>query len=206
MKKVYLIVGVLIVMMVGGCTQTTPPPSRLQSVEYGTNGSFKITEPAKEDLRYPAKTIKLTGSSNLPQETEYGFAFDPSSNEQVYMTSQLPHKRKENSSIYPHFHWTPSDNESGDVVWCIDYNWANINETFSEKDTKCVVDSTNSIENQHLMTKEIFINGTDKNSSAMLKSRLYRNATDSRDTYSSDAYMIEFDIHYFSDKLGGYDG
>jgi len=42
--------------------------------------------------------------------------------------------------------------------------------------------------------------------SSMCSMRLYRDATNINDTFTQDAYFLEFDIHYLSYQIGEPDG
>jgi len=167
-------------------------------------GNLTLDNPVEEDLRFPASVIKVTGASNIPgwDATNYGYDFDASTMEQAYFIAQFPHSRKSGTNVDTHFHWQTADANAGDVVWCIEYTWANINGQFGAVSYECNVDSATGDATQHLMTPQGEISGSGFGSSSIMKGRLFRNATDPRDTYANDALLLEFDIHYKVDKLG----
>ena len=202
MKRLFILFSLLTIIMLSGCTLHNPPGNVINSVKYNNESEFVISKPVYDDLRFPVNVVEIRGESNVPEETNDGLAFDYNHMEQAFFIAQLPHNRKDDSDLHGHYHWKTSDNLTGDVVWCLEYRIANINEEFSNYKNKCVVDS--SLENlkTHLMTNQILVNGTNITASAIVDSRIYRNATDSRDTYPSDAYLLEFDFHYNIDKLG----
>jgi len=165
---------------------------------------FLLENTVEEDIRFPASVIKVAGASNIPgwDSTNFGYDFSSSTMEQAFFTAQMPHARKAGTNIKPHFHWQTSNNNAGNVVWCIEYSWANIDGSFPSTTTQCVTDSSQRDSTKHLMTSEIIISGTGKTYSSQLKGRIYRDATNAADTYGSDALLLEFDIHYYLDKLG----
>jgi hypothetical protein len=90
------------------------------------------------------------------------------------------------------------------VVWCIEYTQAKIGGIFGNTTQACTVDYFEAtLENTHFMTDPIITDGSDLGeASGMLSIRVFRNATDDRDTYPQEAYLLEYDIHYYVDKLG----
>ena len=155
----------------------------------------------REDLRFPVTSIKVLGSSNLPKwntliDGVLALEFSPTTMEQAYAIAQMPHARTSNSLLSPHFHWTYYDEEQvwGDVVWCMEYSCANIDITFPNTNTLCVVDSSKSPLLHH-MTDMINITNT-LNESAICSIRIFRNATSPLDTLETGALLLEYDIHY----------
>jgi hypothetical protein len=165
-------------------------------------GNFTLDVGVEDDLFFPVSVIKTQGVSNIPEIDLYTLNFDDNTMEQAYLTMQLPHKRKADSMLEPHFHWESEDDTSGDVVWCIEVSRANIGEAFSDLITQCTVSSSVSNSSIHIMSPEIELSGTGMTASAIGKIRIFRNATDTADTYNADAQLIQFDVHYYIDKLG----
>ena len=157
-----------------------------------------------DDLRFPANILKIQGASNIPEFTEfrhhtYELAFDATTDEQVFLSMQLPHARRTNSTLYPHFHWSPSTTDSGYVTWCAEWTCANVEALMPEPTIHCVNDTSSEIIYQHQMTPMIIFENN-LSESAMCSFRLYRDA--GADTYPADAWLLEFDIHYEIGKLG----
>jgi len=155
----------------------------------------------EEDLRFPASVLNIRGSSNTPSWSSYlgntqALSFSSSTMEQVFASVQLPHNRVYYSDLEPHFHWSPSNNNNGSVVWCLEYTCANIGDLFPATQTQCIEDQADNQENYHLMTEMIHIEN-DLIYSAMCNLRMYRDTTNSSDTFNGDVYLLEFDIHYF---------
>lgn len=107
---------------------------------YSTDTSFVITEQLLfeddavvwDDLRVPVESTGK-GSTRAP-----GFAkflddgsgsqgvwvqwFDDATEEELYFTVQLPHSYKVGSDIQPHIHWVTKHDNTGDVVWGLEYS------------------------------------------------------------------------------------
>lgn len=157
-----------------------------------------------DDLRIPATQFKQGATSKPDFDfTNVGYLFDPSSNEEVYMTCQMPHNWAEGTNIKPHVHWITA--ASGVVVWRLEYRWTNVGELIPGSFTATTASvplfswSTSSL---HNITAFTDINGDGKTLSSMLQIKLTRLAEDGADTYGSEALALEFDIHYQIDSIG----
>lgn len=123
--------------------------------------------------------------------------------ESVEGTLQLPHKYKEGSNIRPHIHWTPTTAGTGNVKWFFEYYWINPNDTADNVPTTITAVASCSNEQwKHKLISFPEIVGTNKRVSSILIFRIYRNPADAADTYTADAGLISFDIHYQMDALG----
>ena len=172
-----------------------------------------------DDLQIPGTSVKATGNS--PPDLAGGFAGDNTLDlyvfdgvntlEQVFFTIQIPHRWKQGSTIRPHVHISPTSTNGGDtnarvIRFSLEYTWANINGTFGASAT-LLLDSDPFVPNtsqwKHLLAKNATgIDGTGKTLSSMLVCRLYRDPSDSADTYPQDVAFLQFDIHYEIDSLG----
>jgi hypothetical protein len=162
----------------------------------------------EEDLRFPVTSIKTKGASNVPEYDTFipntnALAFDDSTMEQGFITMQLPHGRIDNTDLESHFHWSPSDNLAGDVIWCLEITCANIGDTFPSTSTVCTTDTADGI-NKHQMTDYLTLSNS-LGISAICQARIYRDASNVLDTYPSDAFLHEFDIHYQANNIGRLD-
>lgn len=165
----------------------------------------EINELKYEDLRFPATTARILGASNIPdfevlKNNTYTLAFSPTTMEQAFLTMQFPHNRISNTTILPHFHWTTKTAGVGNVTWCLEYTCANVNGVLPFTETRCVTDLVEE-PFKHQMTEMIHINNT-FTESAMCGIRIYRDATNINDTFTQDALLLEFDIHYISKQIG----
>jgi len=179
----------------------------VEAVRITDSQALELAVPVEEDLRFPAGIILVTGASNTPDwETFIGntqiLAFSSSTMEQAFLSAQLPHSWKEGTNIEPHFHWSPSTTDTGNVTWCLEYTWANIDDVFPVVDYACVNQQASGTVGTHQLAYDISLDGTDKTYSSMLSVRLFRNVTAPDDTFTGDAGLLEFDIHYLKYRLG----
>ena len=131
------------------------------------------------------------------------YGFDGSTNtEQAYFAIQFPHSYKFGTTIHPHVHWTPTDTNSGTVVWSMEYTWQEIGGTFAAPTTiKTTAVNAGGTAWVHKYSEFPDIAGTGKDTvSSMIIFRLFRNPAD--DTYEHDAALLEVDFHYTVDGFG----
>lgn len=166
----------------------------------GQHGSYLVWD----DLRAPATQLKQ-GSNTKPDFdfTDVGFAFDPNDTETLYVIFQLSHEYSEGTAIVPHLHWIQE--EDADVLWQLEYKWYNVGEaepaswtTLTSK-TKSINYTSGSISQ---ITSFGEIDGTGKEISSFLKCKMSRLGGNADDTYTGDARLDFFDVHYQKDALG----
>ena len=165
-----------------------------------------------DDLRFPVSSVKRLGFSDPGWRQfkdsgggsvgVYSLAFDKNIEEEVYFTVQLPHSYKEGSNITPHVHWSPADGDAGNVVWALEYTWANMNGTFGNTTTIIVTDAADGTVGKHQFVDFSAIDGTGKTISSILMCRLYRFSSSGADTYDDDAFLLEIDFHFEMDTIG----
>lgn len=179
-----------------------------------SDGTMALTGDATvfEDFRVALTSTKLGGSAD-PDFTKvlddgsgstgvFVLLFNKLVEEEVFTAVQLPHRWREGTTLYMHFHWIPIDTDTGDVVWGVEYTTANIDGTFGNTTLATVTDTASGTANTHQMSAAIELDGTGLTASSMILLRLYRDASNVADTYDNDAALIEFDIHFEIDKLG----
>lgn len=136
--------------------------------------------------------------------TLFARAFDGNAtSEELFGAIELPHSYKEGSNITIHIHWMPTTTGSGNVKWNVDYQWVNAGDTFGNSVT--TVSSTVAASGtawDGTNTDIATLTGTGKTISSHLMFRLYRNPGDAADTYTSDAALIAFGVHYEIDTPG----
>jgi len=165
-----------------------------------------------EDLRVPITAIKLGGVNdpNFVKTVDDGagstglftYHFDKAAEEEVFFAAQLPHSYKEGSDISPHVHWAPTDTDTKDVIWGLEYAWVNINGTFTTSTIITILQAGSGTALKHQIAYFDDISGTGKTISSMLMCRLFRDATAALDDYDADASLFEFDFHYQRDTPG----
>lgn len=159
------------------------------------------------------------GSSSASMAYIYGssgpqiYFFKNTGLDAMSFTVQLPHSWKAGSTIYPHLHWLPKNNDanaSHQVIWNFDYTWVNYNtttpEVFPAITTISIPTSGPFIANTHLITPltigNVGLDATGKTVSSLLICRIWRNSSAIGDNYSSDCGAISLDFHYEMDTFG----
>jgi hypothetical protein len=159
-----------------------------------------------EDLRFPATGINPPGLVSDPDvdTTDGTFLFDAGSTEIIMGVAQMPHSWKIGTNIHPHIHWSPTSTNEGDVLWRLEYQLASINSAFSGSwATLDVLDAGSGTDDDHLLASWAVIDMSGISGvSAIMKWRVSRIGGDASDTYTADAKLLEFDIHYEIDRPG----
>jgi len=154
-----------------------------------------------EDLRFPAQGINPPGQVSDPDiDTDGTLLFDKAGTELVAGVAQLPHSWKEGSAVSAHVHWCPTDADTGDVKWQLEYSVASINGVFPGDTTISVLDTAAGTAETHQMAVFSDISLTGHTISCIMKWKLSRIGGD--DDYNADARLLEFDIHYEIDSIG----
>lgn len=169
--------------------------------------------PAWEDIRTTGEQTRV--GTTAPSFAAFGpsgslktLRFEAGHHDEVHFEIQMPHAWKEGTPIHPHVHWTPVSATAGNVVWELEYAWANINGTFGAP-SNMASDPTAAGGTAwvHKMTDLKsggldYIVGTGKTISSMLVCRLHRNAGAGSDTLAADVAFLEIDFHYQVDSMG----
>jgi len=125
-------------------------------------------------------------------------------------TVQIPHTWKEGTTIYPHIHWTPKSSAGGDVEWNFEYSWTNYDavtpQSFPAITTSTVVATGPFTLGTHIITPLTTANAgldaTGKKVSSVLVCRIWRNSSNTADTYNNHVGGISIDFHYEMDTFG----
>lgn len=166
-----------------------------------------------DDFRVEASVVKP--GATAPNWKAFGpsgnlqaLMFEASHHDEAYFEMQLPHNWKIGSNIYPHVHWTPVNATAGNVVWELEYSWANVGSAFGAPGNMATdATAAGGTAWVHKLTdfKESgnnYISGAGKTLSSMLVCRLHRNSNAGSDTLNQDVALLEVDFHYQIDSLG----
>lgn len=169
-----------------------------------TANQIYATDALYEDLRFPAADL-TKGTANDPDFVTFRpgitiLGFPNDNTKYLYITAQLPHSWREGTNLSAHFHWSPLNTNTGNVTWCLDYTWANVNSNFPTTTTRCIDDTSSEVIYDHLMSDMIRIDGTGKTASSMMIAKIYRNGTS--DTHNAEVGLLEFDFHYQVYRFG----
>jgi hypothetical protein len=145
--------------------------------------------------------------------------FASETEQELYFTIQLPHSYKVGTPIFPHVHWTApggglvalSGSPQGtNVVWGLEYTIMKVGGVFG---STTIITSNNVIPaittlsagggiNQHLITYFAPIDGSAFEISTVLVCRLFRQVSNTSDTYNNSIGLLGMDFHYESDTQG----
>lgn len=198
-----------------GTTWVDMPTKNARSTE----DSFTISEQLVfeddavvwDDLRVPV-TATANYGANPPilypfantggTQGVYLWYFGPDDDMELFFTVQLPHKWKEGTDLEPHVHWTPYvSGGSGNIVWGLEYTWANVNQDFT---TTTVTTGTDAVPSSytHSICDLGTLDGSGREFSSMLICRVFRDADNPADTYNNYACLLEIDFHFQISSLG----
>ena len=130
----------------------------------------------------------------------YGFA-GLATSEQLFGQPEVTHDYKQGTDIYVHVHWTPTDNNAGNVKWYLEYSWQNIDAVFPAATVISIIDPSSGTAWTHQLAEFPLISGAGKNIGSIFNFRLYR-VPGGEDTYQSDAALLSLGIHYQINTFG----
>ena len=158
-----------------------------------------------DDERFPADGISIFGFGSDPDRSSDDglLLFSPTITERVFVTAQMPHAWQEGTDIYPHVHWSPTNTNTGDVVWRLSYQIASVNGTFSGTwTTDDIIVAADGTAEKHQVDSFTAIKMTGHTQSCIIKWKIERIGGDGSDTYNADARLLEFDFHYEKYRFG----
>ena len=167
------------------------------------NGTATVWDDLRISLntRYSGNTVPgLTGFAGSSSLLAYYFTGGTQMQE-IFFEVQMPHSWKEGTTIYPHVHWSPGDATSGNVVWRLEYTWANYEGTYPSSTTISTTQAAAGTAWTSQIAPFSGMDGSGKKISSMLYCRLFRDPNGS-DTYSGNAFLLGFDVHFEINSFG----
>lgn len=164
-----------------------------------------------DDLRAPAQTaVAIPGRvpSSVAYQTdlivlEFDYQAVANNEKAVALWLQTPHPRKSFTDLDLHVHWIPSDDSACTVRWCASVSCANTGSDFSATSAFCANEAIDTQQDELIVTGIADIDGSSLGLSAMCGMRIYRNSSNAADDCTTtEAYMVEVDMHYQIDSLG----
>lgn len=175
-------------------------------------GFLEITSTVYDDMRVPATNFQVGASApdlaafgpsgNL---LAYAFAGTGAIVEQAFFNLQMSHKYKLGTNLIAHIHWAPTTADAGNVVWQLEYFWADELGTYGAPTTITITDASDGTPWKHQIADFPVIAasaGKGDSISSILVCRLFRDPAHASDTYEQDASVLEFDLHYQVDTIG----
>ena len=177
------------------------------------DGAATVWDDLRVPLSEPSTGKVLPDWSGFPYGDNGSVAyinwFRSSGIDEMYFVVQLPHDWNEGTTIFPHIHWTPSEDGSGVPRWGLQYAWANIGDVFPSYTTiygsvRIPSQTGNLVKSSHYLTPfdSGGIAGTGKTISSMLVCRIFRDGDHADDTFTGLAGALEVDFHYERNTLG----
>lgn len=122
--------------------------------------------------------------------------------ERLYGSCEMQHDYKEGSDIELHIHWTPTTADVGTVQWKVYYSWQNNAGAVFAPATLLTPTASNSggVAWANNYTSVATVSGAGKTINSQLVFQIFRVPTE--DTYTGDAALIQFGIHYQCDAIG----
>lgn len=181
-------------------------------INFTTNGFLFLHDDNTEwdDFRVSANVVKVP-TTKQPDWVSYkgglvlsfGNEEIVGNEEEVYLIIQLPHSIKEGSTLKPHIHWVAKADEVSKVVrWGMSYSFANLDASFPSETAIYIDSSTNNEADKHACAYFPDIPLPTMLISGILIIRLFRNSSSGSDTYTDEAYFLEFDIHIEKNTIG----
>lgn len=182
-----------------------------QPIQMGSSKNYIPYEYKWQDIRVSILATNA-GGSNPPGLTKliasgssqgvFCFAFDRNIEEEVYTTIQIPHSIRK-TYLSPHIHWAPSDTTLGTVTWGIEWIYYNYNSSGSaSSEIYRTSQYTSGTARKHHIATFNNIDITNVKDSSIFIIRIFRDATNIDDTYSSDAFAFDFDCHFQTKEIG----
>lgn len=133
------------------------------------------------------------------------YRFSATIEQEVFMVFHLPHDYVVGTDIYFHAHWSnaAASPNTGDVVWGFDYTFAKgyNQQAFPALTGTSVVQACPATRYQHNIAETAAVTITGLEPDGLILCRIYRAATDGKDTCTDDVFMHNADVHYQSTNV-----
>ena len=150
----------------------------------------------------PALTSGFGGAPTVYQRMFQGTARD----DKIYFNVQLPHAWKEGGEFEIHIHTAPwtTPVATDTVVWELQWNWQNIDDTFGTPKMRLIKQPLSGVAQwQHKLVELADFESSNKTISSVMYGVLTRKAvSNASDTYTGGMTVLYIDCHYEVDALG----
>lgn len=162
-----------------------------------------------DDITVAGFAIKTGGTA--PNFTTFGpsgtlnaYQFSNTTDDQAWLSFQMPHSYWEGSSIIPHVHWarTAATGAGTNVIWGLEYEWQNIDAAFAGPSTIYVTNGISGTNWFHQLSEFPTVPGTGKKISSVFTCRIFRLSSSTADDYDKPAALLQVDLHYQKDTIG----
>lgn len=180
---------------------------------FSADQEFTLPNTQWDDLRVPISSTRV-GTAAPPDfemfrrnsggtsEGVYAYAFDKTTEQELFFTVQIPHGYKLGTDLYPHVHYAIDNAAGGTVIWGLEYTIANVNDAFPVTTTIYTTSDSPTVTYKHtIVSFTAPIDGSAIDSvSTMLLCRIFRDV--SNDTFNDDVFLLELDFHIQLDQIG----
>lgn len=179
------------------------------SLSVNSSGVVAFSLHPWDDLTVAGFAIKTGGTA--PNFTTFGpsgtlnaYQFSNTTDDQAWLSFQMPHSYWEGSSIIPHVHWarTAATGAGNNVIWGLEYEWQNIDSAFAGPSTIYVTNAISGTNWYHQLSEFPTVSGSGKKISSVFTCRIFRLASSTADDYDKPAALLQVDIHYQKDTIG----
>jgi hypothetical protein len=136
-----------------------------------------------------------------------GWLFSPVNDNELWVSFHIDHDYAAGTALFPHIHVVPLDANGGVTRWGIEYSFAKgHNQASFGPSTTIYIDGTITAGSQYrhyiFETSTLSaISGVGIETDGVLLCRLFRNASDPGDTFSTTVAAIFADLHYQTDHI-----
>ena len=163
-----------------------------------------------EDLRFPAQGINPPGAAADPtvSSTSGTLLFSGITDNVIVGVAQMPHAWKEGSTVRPHIHLRFPTATTNNTRWRFEYDIANITGDFTNALGTYTTLSTITVTNPNNVNRHVAasfgdLTMTGFTRSAIILWKITRLAnSDAADNETNDVALLEFDIHYVTNRNG----
>ena len=163
----------------------------------------------------PAEGFNLNGSNQptYAQITDNGsgsvgvFGYQFAQSDEVFFTVRMPNAIQEDTSLFPHVNWSPETSNTNNVVFKLEYCWANSGENFGTTTSIQIADTPSGSALDYQVVDITNGDGIEPSASqggigSILLCRLSRGVTIEGDTYTGTPFILGVDFHVIIDSAG----
>lgn len=143
-----------------------------------------------------ASVVNINGTSI------YGYEFVSNATREISFCCQLSHQWEEGSAIVPHIHWVPTNNNTGNCIFDMDYWVVNIGEAMPASTRTSVTVAASGVPYKHQIVGYGIIPMTGKTASCIFGARMYRVGGSGLDTFTGNSIVLSVDLHIYSNRMG----
>lgn len=124
----------------------------------------------------------------------YAWRFSSGTEEELFLTVHLGISYTEGTNVDLDIHWLPTTANTGNIVWGIEYVWANVGAnpgTTSTIETAIAAPGATVHVESHIAE----LPGAGKQEQSIIALRIYRKSADAADTYPNPVFANALDVH-----------